>query len=140
MHERSARLRMASEQGLKLIKSMSLGIYGASAEKTAIEAMETALRRLDEGATTHQQGNPIRGNHVASAYDRFRSWAMLWKNDSGDAAKDQPPSSVPVPPIELPVSLDAADFANLEPLQDLGWDMYSPSFPFEFGDFNPPIG
>ncbi|KIV85959.1 hypothetical protein PV11_01607 [Exophiala sideris] len=136
MHEPSARLRMASEQGLKLIKSMSLGIYGASAEKMAIEAMETALRRLDEGATTHQQGNPIRGNPVASSYDQFRSWAMLWKNESGDVMHPSP-SNVPVPPTELPVSLDAADFANLEPLQDLGWDMYSPSFPFEFGDFNP---
>lgn len=139
MHERSARLRMASEQGLRLIKSMSRVIYGASAEKMAIEAMETALRRLDEGARTHQQANPIREGPVASAYDRFRSWAMLWKNDSGDVL-DPSPSTVPAPPAELPVSLDAADFANLEPLQDLGWDMYSPSFPFEFGDFNQPMG
>jgi hypothetical protein len=139
MHERSSSLRKASEQGLRLIKSMSLGIYGARAEKLAIEAMETALRRLDERVTSQKQKLSEQGSSSNSAYDQFRNWAMLWRNNPGDLTNSIGSCSN-APSTNLPISFDAADFANLEPLQTLGWDLYSPSFPFEFGDFTQSLG
>lgn len=139
MYEPNVSLRKASEQGLTLIKSMSLGIYGASAEKQLIEAMETAVRRLDERAEGIKQKRAKSAGPANSAYDQFRNWATLRKHDYSDS-RTSATSHTAISSNELLPSLESAYLTNFEPLQDLDWDMYSPSYPFDFGDLGHTIG
>lgn len=137
IYERNARLRKASEQGIELLRHMSLGFYAADSEKsaiqameTAIQAMETAIRRLDDGSPSDKPGPA--GSNV-SAYDRFRNWAMLWKNESNEKSDTVDSSSSGVN-TELPAPIDPSSFSTLSPLQNFSWDLYSPFFALEAGD------
>lgn len=70
------RLGAALEQGISLIKIMSMGVGSARSAVSVIEALERAIRRLEVWSETQQaQSN----GGVESAYDRFKNWEMLWK-------------------------------------------------------------
>ena len=137
--ERSSRLRKASNQGIKLLKYMSLGVYAADAEKRAIEAIERALQRLSGERQDQDIDEDIRPSHDAgSGYDQFRSWAMLWQKDSDNgmisSAADSRSGTKVVIGIPNTTTLDPS-IENMSPLQDFNWDMYSPSLPFDIGEF-----
>lgn len=132
LHERSTRLSKASEQGMKLLKHVSLGFYSADAEKSAIEAMETAVRRLSSGDRDQRSEQAGGYEAVDSAYDRFRNWATLWKSESARRSHLVSSSSAVNPDILPP--LDPSTFSTFSPLQDLDWGPFSPPFPFELGD------
>jgi hypothetical protein len=75
--KRTERLGAALDQGISLIKIMSMGVGSARSAVSVIEALERAIRRLELWSETHQsQSN---GGGIESAYDRFKNWEMLWK-------------------------------------------------------------
>ncbi|KAJ5168637.1 uncharacterized protein N7482_004231 [Penicillium canariense] len=75
--KRTERLGAALEQGISLIKIMSMGVGSARSAVSVIEALERAIRRLELWSETQQsQSN---GGSMESAYDRFKNWEMLWK-------------------------------------------------------------
>lgn len=74
--KRTDRLRNALEQGMGLIKIMSMGVGSARSAVNVIEALERAIRRLEAWDHTQAQNN----NGVTdSGYERFKNWEMLWK-------------------------------------------------------------
>lgn len=132
LRERSIRLRKTSEQGMRLLKHMSLGFYSADTEKSAIDSMETAIRRLDEGNRDQQFEKASPYGSMDSAYDRFRNWATIWKNES--TKRPDLVSSSSAVGVEFSAPLDPSPFSALSSLQDFGWDPFPPSFPFEIGE------
>ncbi|KAJ5525428.1 hypothetical protein N7494_012078 [Penicillium frequentans] len=75
--KRTERLGAALEQGVSLIKIMSMGVGSARSAVSVIEALERAIRRLEMWSESQQaQSN---GGSLESAYDRFKNWEMLWK-------------------------------------------------------------
>ncbi|KAJ5287355.1 hypothetical protein N7478_003041 [Penicillium angulare] len=75
--KRTERLGAALEQGISLIKIMSMGVGSARSAVSVIEALERAIRRLEMWSESQQaQSN---GGSLESAYDRFKNWEMLWK-------------------------------------------------------------
>jgi hypothetical protein len=75
--KRTERLGAALEQGISLIKIMSMGVGSARSAVSVIEALERAIRRLEAWSET--QPEIPNGGTVESAYDRFKNWEMLWK-------------------------------------------------------------
>lgn len=75
--KRTERLIAALEQGISLIKIMSMGVGSARSAVSVIEALERAIRRLEAWSET--QPDMSNGGAVESAYDRFKNWEMLWK-------------------------------------------------------------
>ncbi|KAJ5550050.1 hypothetical protein N7535_002006 [Penicillium sp. DV-2018c] len=75
--KRTERLGAALEQGISLIKIMSMGVGSARSAVSVIEALERAIRRLEAWSET--QPDMSNGGAVESAYDRFKNWEMLWK-------------------------------------------------------------
>lgn len=75
--KRTERLGAALEQGISLIKIMSMGVGSARSAVSVIEALERAIRRLEVWSES-QQGHH-NGGGLESAYDRFKNWEMLWK-------------------------------------------------------------
>lgn len=76
--KRTERLGAALEQGISLIKIMSMGVGSARSAVSVIEALERAIRRLEAWSET-QPEEMSNGGMVESAYDRFKNWEMLWK-------------------------------------------------------------
>ena len=134
IHEQNARLRRASEQGIKLLKFMSVGFYAASADKAVLVAMETAIRRLDDGNGEQSVVGAGRSGVAGSTYDQFRNWALLWKNEGTSPTALARPSSNS-PPTEETTTYETPGFSDMSVMQNFGWDMYSPSLPFEVGEF-----
>jgi hypothetical protein len=61
-----------------LIKIMSMGIGSAKSAVSVIEALERAIRRLEDWSEI--QGPAKEPQESAdSGYERFKSWEMLWK-------------------------------------------------------------
>lgn len=75
--KRTERLGAALEQGISLIKIMSMGVGSARSAVSVIEALERAIRRLELWSESQQAQN--NSGSLESAYDRFKSWEMLWK-------------------------------------------------------------
>lgn len=75
--KRTERLGAALEQGISLIKIMSMGVGSARSAVSVIEALERAIRRLEAWSET--QPEMSNGGNIESAYDRFKNWEMLWK-------------------------------------------------------------
>jgi hypothetical protein len=69
-------LRTALATGMKLIKQMAVTIASAKSEVSVIQALETAIKRLDMDGDAKRGGN---GKENESGYEKFRSWAALWK-------------------------------------------------------------
>lgn len=75
--KRTERLGAALEQGISLIKIMSMGVGSARSAVSVIEALERAIRRLEVWSESQQAHH--NGVSLESAYDRFKNWEMLWK-------------------------------------------------------------
>ncbi|KAJ5173271.1 hypothetical protein N7492_005864 [Penicillium capsulatum] len=75
--KRTERLGAALEQGISLIKIMSMGVGSARSAVSVIEALERAIRRLELWSESYQSS--VNGGSIESAYDRFKNWEMLWK-------------------------------------------------------------
>ncbi|KAJ5634373.1 hypothetical protein N7528_002215 [Penicillium herquei] len=75
--KRTERLGAALEQGISLIKIMSMGVGSARSAVSVIEALERAIRRLEMWSESQQAHS--NGGSLESAYDRFKNWEMLWK-------------------------------------------------------------
>ena len=61
---------------------MAVGIDSAKSELSVIEALETAIKRLD------MDGERVLENkrEKQSSYEKFKSWAALWKGAPGDSS------------------------------------------------------
>lgn len=66
---RNTRLQTACDAGIKLLKKMSVGVFSDSSEKLTVEALETAIHRLDSCSVTSPAASGV-------AYAQFRQWAM----------------------------------------------------------------
>ena len=88
--ERSSCLKNASIKGIELLKHMAIGLYTASSDKSAIQAVQIAIERLD-----NQRAE--KSGELRSAYDQFREWAMLWRREGTEH-----PASVTKAPNGLP--------------------------------------
>jgi len=75
--KRTERLRNALEQGMAMIKTMSMGVGSARSSVNDIEVLERAIRRLEALLEAQAQNNT---GAVDSGYERFKNWEMLWKN------------------------------------------------------------
>ncbi|RJE17584.1 Transcription factor [Aspergillus sclerotialis] len=150
--KRTERLRGALEQGMGLIKIMSMGVGSARSAVSVIEALERAIRRLEEWSETQTQGST---GLSESAYDRFKNWEMLWKTgpvSPGTAMSFPEPFAaagtgiqpVPVTPASatgsnggLPTDIPS-DFSathSLSHMPTFGFDHFVSNFPQELGEF-----
>ena len=160
--KRTERLRGALEQGMGLIKIMSMGVGSARSAVSVIEALERAIRRLEEWSESQTHSST---GAAESAYDRFKNWEMLWKTGpiSPDAPTlpfqdpftPAPPPGAGVPPIhpapltpvpgaagddladvgaEIPDS-DFSGSAALSTMPTFGFDHFVSNFPQELGEF-----
>lgn len=100
LNERSDGLRNALALGMRLLKKMALSIDSAKSELSVIEALETAIRRLD-GAETVGKNYKEPSNSEITGYDRYRSWAMLWAGDKGASVTQSPPLAQPSQDVEV---------------------------------------
>ncbi|KAB2572688.1 hypothetical protein BFW01_g10330 [Lasiodiplodia theobromae] len=66
---RNTRLQTACDAGIKLLKKMSVGVFSDSSEKLTVEALETAIHRLDSCSVASPAASGV-------AYAQFRQWAM----------------------------------------------------------------
>ncbi|EED22160.1 C6 transcription factor (PrnA), putative [Talaromyces stipitatus ATCC 10500] len=94
---RTDRLRNALTQGMGLIKIMSMGIGSARSAVSVIEALERAIRRLEDWSEI--QG-PTKGpqDSLDSGYERFKNWEMLWKTGPISPATGTSASNSEKPP------------------------------------------
>ena len=122
IYAQSPRLRRASEQGINLLKHTSVGFYAAYADKSVIEAMERAVRRLDSGVGSQIVRRTDPPGSPNTAYKQFRNWAMLWKSEGTSQTGETQPSSSTFSTGFVDV-LETPNFSDLSPLPDLGWDM-----------------
>lgn len=122
--KRTERLREALDKGMGLIKIMSMGVGSARSAVSVIEALERAIRRLEEWSST--QGGTNNLGIVESAYDRFKNWEMLWKSGPlspssvfASAASNNGTTPLPVTPmipnISPPPHPDTVSDANHSP-------------------------
>jgi hypothetical protein len=89
-------LRSALATGMKLIKRMAVSIDSAKSELSVIEALETAVKRLDmDGERVLENGR-----EKQSGYEKFRSWAALWKGAPGDSSFAV--AQIPSQPLNAP--------------------------------------
>ena len=110
--ERDSCLEVASTKGIELIKHMALGLYTASSDKSAIQAMQIAIERLD-----HQRVE--KSSESRSAYDQFREWAMLWEREGSE----NPASVTQTPALDFPETYDTFDFASPWPFGSFPLDV-----------------
>lgn len=111
---------------------MSVGFYSADTEKSTVEAIETAIRRLEKGNQDQgsEKASPYGG--MDSAYNRFRNWATLWKNEGVN--RPAVVSSSSAISMEFPAPLEPESFSALSPLQNFGWGTFLPPFLIESGE------
>ena len=76
-------LRTALATGMKLIKVMAVSIDSVKSEVSVIEALETAIKRLDTSSNMLNEGNE---KQKESGYEKFRSWAALWKGEQEESS------------------------------------------------------
>lgn len=134
INQQNTQLERASKQGIDLLKHMSVGFYAEHTDKPAIEAIEMSIRRLDGGSENQGSEKTPEAETAVSAYDQFRTWALLWKIEGGGNNDPALPSSNTLP-TEMSTALETPIFSNAALLQDLDWDMYSLALPLETSDF-----
>ena len=87
LSKRTERLRASLNQGMGLIRIMSMGLGSARSAVSVIEALERAICRLEMWSGTRAAETSAAS--AGSGYDRFKNWEMLWKSgpiSSGTAA------------------------------------------------------
>ncbi|KAK1149188.1 hypothetical protein N8T08_006408 [Aspergillus melleus] len=158
--KRTERLREALEKGMALIKIMSMGVGSARSAVSVIEALERAIRRLEEWSERQAPGST---GAAESAYDRFKNWEMLWKTGpiSPETVPYQEPfpsgrgglQHVPVTPMtgtsggNDPMEGDVANtditgssgftsHPTLSEMPPFGFDHFVSNLPQELGEFN----
>ena len=124
--ERSSCLENASTKGIELIKHMALGLYTASSDKSAIQAMQIAIERLDDQRAEKSGESRL-------AYDQFREWAMLWKREGSET----PASVTQAPALDFPETYDTFDFGSPWPFESFPLDVYSSSLAFCGNEMGP---
>jgi hypothetical protein len=145
LNEQTETLRIALDTGMKLIKRMAVSIDSVKSEVSVIAALETAIKRFDMGGGARRRGN---GKEKESGYEKFRSWAALWKggrdenNLVGGHSLSQP-MNFPQPSSWTITSVRRTDSPNLantsstmmeDQLTDFGMDTMSHMVPIpEFG-------
>lgn len=142
LSKRTERLRLALEQGMGLIKIMFMGVGSGRSAVSVIEALERAVRRLEEWSETQAQTNP---GATESAYDRFKNWEMLWKTgplSPGTVPFQEPIAGAGTSVQPVPVTPASGCASNGDSLGDLGsTDIPGPDFsapqmtPFGFDHF-----
>lgn len=95
LNEKTEALRNSLALGMRLIKKMASSFHSSRSELSVIEALETAIRRLDRAATSGKDYREA-NDAILSGYDRFKSWAMLWSGDQDT------PTAPPVPFEQIP--------------------------------------
>lgn len=132
LQDNSPELQAASEKGLELLRYMSVGIYSASAEKAAINAMELAVGRLNSDA--NMNGHTHEAN---TAYENFRNWAKLWRHDGVDRfSTPRDMSRQPLYPTSSSRSVEDLLTINEPTLsQRENTNASMSNFAFEFDDF-----
>ncbi|OJJ45362.1 hypothetical protein ASPZODRAFT_17578 [Penicilliopsis zonata CBS 506.65] len=154
--KRTERLRASLEQGMGLIKIMSMGVGSARSAVNMIETLERAIRRLEEwSASQAAQSSAV----AESGYDRFKNWEMLWKTGPASpltlsetqnlhAKRSSSSTNTPIPPvqqprltqtIEEPTFADLSNFSPPNPLSQMahfGLDHFVSNFPQELDEFN----
>lgn len=78
LHKRTEALKKALQSGMGMIRAMSAGGESARSEFSLIEAFEKAISRM-ESFSENAQFESV--TTEGSAYDLFKSWEQLWKND-----------------------------------------------------------
>ena len=131
LHKRTEELKNALQSGIGMIRMMSAGGESARSEVSLIEAFERAISRMDS-FTENTQSQLIATE--GSAYDRFKDWEQLWKNDpiATSRQSDQSPH-LPTPGTSLnqpnvPFGNPAAAF--------FGLDDFSYSYPQVLDEFS----
>lgn len=153
LSKRTERLRLALDQGMGLIKIMSMGVGSARSAVSVIEALERAIRRLEEWSETQTQTNL---GAPESAYDRFKNWEMLWKTgpvSPGPIPFQEPMAAAGTGIQPLPITPASGSASNGDSLGDLpsadipgsgfsasqmpsfGFDHFVSNFPQELGEF-----
>lgn len=115
--KRTERLGAALEQGISMIKIMSMGVGSAKSAVSVIEALERAIRRLEVWSETQQTQN--NGGSLESPYARFKNWEMLWKTGPVSPStmawkQEEPTATSPIPQsanIQTPAALSAEAIA-----------------------------
>ncbi|EAL88730.1 hypothetical protein KXW98_009021 [Aspergillus fumigatus] len=160
--KRTERLREALEKGMALIKIMSMGVGSARSAVSVIEALERAIRRLEEWSESQAQRN---AGVVESAYDRFKNWEMLWKTGPISPGTTvtfpeqytpaRPGTGIPAVPVTPMTGTEAgndaiegdvastdlassSDFSAphaFSQMPPLGFDHFVSNFPQELGEF-----
>lgn len=149
--KRTERLRNALEQGMCLIKTMSMGVGSARSSVNVIEALERAMRRLEAWLETQAQNAEV----VDSGYERFKNWEMLWKNGPATPATTNLQSQISGPTPLAPVgaattstddgtmhpsdahcAATGPDFTTSPQIPHFGLEGFVSNFPQELGEFN----
>lgn len=151
--KRTERLRLALEQGMGLIKIMFMGVGSARSAVSVIEALERAIRRLEEWSESQAQTSP---GITESAYDRFKNWEMLWKTgplSPGSMPFQEPIAGAGTNILPVPMTPASGSASNGDNLGDLGsadipgtdfsapqmpplgFDHFTSNFPQELGEF-----
>ncbi|CRG90773.1 putative transcriptional regulatory protein C3C7,04 [Talaromyces islandicus] len=124
--KRTERLRNALSQGMGLIKIMSMGVGSAKSAVSVIEALERAIRRLEDWSLSQAQS---RQEALDSGYELFKNWEMLWKtgplspatgnatpsHNNNIAAQLHPMPTSSFLSTPAPFSSDQTMKANIEP-------------------------
>ncbi|KAH6722797.1 C6 transcription factor [Leptodontidium sp. MPI-SDFR-AT-0119] len=78
LNGRTEILRSVLGIGMRLIKRMAINIDSVKSEVSVIDALETAIKKLDSNGTLQTRGDEKQKD---GGYEKFRSWAALRKID-----------------------------------------------------------
>ncbi|KAI0149298.1 putative C6 transcription factor [Pestalotiopsis sp. NC0098] len=93
LSENTKHIRDCLLSGMNLMRAMTKGTDSANSEFPIVELLERAIRRLN----TQLQLQASKPNQQTNAYEQFKNWAQLWKQQSPKSQTcpsetDQPPS------------------------------------------------
>lgn len=128
LHKRTEELKKTLQSGMRMIRMMSAGGESARSEVSLIEAFERAISRMDSFAEKIQSESIVT---EGSAYDRFKDWEQLWKNDPVATSNQSP---------HLPTPGSSLNHSNI-PLPNptaafFGLDDFSYSYPQVLDEFS----
>lgn len=128
LNESSGRLRSALAQGMRLIKTMAVGCESTKSELSVIEALESAVRRLNALGAAE-----VETRRSVSGYDSYKDWMMSARNSSSSAE----PRSTSEAAVQISGNQDARTGAPKATPQMAGFDIgdFLATFPQEADDF-----
>jgi hypothetical protein len=84
LNSNSRRLQKYCNKGLALLKEMSVGLFSGNSDKLVIDALESALKRLDKRCAPPSISDE--NQTKASSYLQFRNWASLRQGHSATSS------------------------------------------------------